>query len=366
MKRLLPYFYQHWNTGKERDLETGWDYFGARYYNPSIARWMNVDPMADKFPSLSSYNYVFNNPIQVIDPDGQDPTGWIRRFGSTTITWDANVNSDAEAATKGVQYLGQEIHFQNASGRYTYGNTSGVLSEALAQPPLNLFNVDKRTGFKNFYSDYNPSNAPDFNAGLAKVGRAVIPGIDNATYLMTDLAAGKWSEAGKRGALLAAEFGGGKLLQMGYKYTMTKTLWKTDYLKKIANSLANKALRNPAEPGSISVLETLDGRIYEGWSRYFKPNGNSYKSELSDFANTLGNRNHRFNYACSDVHCFLQVIADSGEQALQGATLVSRQVRHSAEKYLQHNVFQAPCTGRSGGIGCTDIVELFNVKIIKF
>jgi RHS repeat-associated protein len=57
-------------TSKERDLETGWDYFGARYYNPTIARWMNVDPLQDIYPSHSPYNYVLNSPLMLIDPDG--------------------------------------------------------------------------------------------------------------------------------------------------------------------------------------------------------------------------------------------------------------------------------------------------------
>jgi RHS repeat-associated protein len=48
-----------------------WYYFGARYYDPEIARWLSVDLLAGKYPSSSSYNYVLNNPIRLIDPDGQ-------------------------------------------------------------------------------------------------------------------------------------------------------------------------------------------------------------------------------------------------------------------------------------------------------
>jgi RHS repeat-associated protein len=60
-------------TGKERDAETGLDYFGARYYHPGIGRWMGVDPLADKFPEWSPYNYVYNNPLRFVDPDGMAP-----------------------------------------------------------------------------------------------------------------------------------------------------------------------------------------------------------------------------------------------------------------------------------------------------
>lgn len=58
-------------TGKERDSETGLDYFGARYYDSSIGRWLSADPLADKYPHASPYNYVLNNPMGFVDPDGK-------------------------------------------------------------------------------------------------------------------------------------------------------------------------------------------------------------------------------------------------------------------------------------------------------
>ncbi len=59
-------------SAKERDSETGLSYFGARYYSSDLSIWLSVDPMADKYPSLSSYTYCANNPVKLVDPDGEE------------------------------------------------------------------------------------------------------------------------------------------------------------------------------------------------------------------------------------------------------------------------------------------------------
>lgn len=61
-------------TGKERDSETNYDYFGARYLESELGRWMSVDPLADKYPGWSPYNYSLGNPSNLIDPNGMDIT----------------------------------------------------------------------------------------------------------------------------------------------------------------------------------------------------------------------------------------------------------------------------------------------------
>jgi len=59
-------------TARERDQGTGLIYFPYRYYDPEIGRWVSVDPLAEKFPGWSPYNYALNNPLGNFDPDGRE------------------------------------------------------------------------------------------------------------------------------------------------------------------------------------------------------------------------------------------------------------------------------------------------------
>gem|GEM_PF-666492 len=61
-------------TGKEKDSETGFYYFGARYYDPTLSGlFLSVDPMAGKYPSISPYAYCAWNPVRLVDVAGLYP-----------------------------------------------------------------------------------------------------------------------------------------------------------------------------------------------------------------------------------------------------------------------------------------------------
>jgi RHS repeat-associated protein len=78
-------------TGKERDAETGLDYFGARYFSAAQGRWtspdlinLTWDRLENPSNTLNKYVYAANNPLKFVDPDGQDITLFYQPSESST------------------------------------------------------------------------------------------------------------------------------------------------------------------------------------------------------------------------------------------------------------------------------------------
>jgi RHS repeat-associated protein len=93
-------------TGYERDLETGLDHAGARYYSPPHGRFSSVDPARESMvarnpQSWNRYTYVLNNPLRFTDPSGElwvlntggdrlkNPYRWVDSCASGQTCWEA-------------------------------------------------------------------------------------------------------------------------------------------------------------------------------------------------------------------------------------------------------------------------------------
>ncbi|OWY21119.1 hypothetical protein C7N43_14060 [Sphingobacteriales bacterium UPWRP_1] len=59
--------YQYNNKELNEDFGLQWMDYGARWYNPQINRWGQIDPLAEKYAAWSGYNYVLGNPVRLID-----------------------------------------------------------------------------------------------------------------------------------------------------------------------------------------------------------------------------------------------------------------------------------------------------------
>ena len=66
---------KQWFTGKLEETRTGIQYFGARWYEPELGRFLSVDPVTFKEGNVFSFNryaYANNNPYKYVDPDGRE------------------------------------------------------------------------------------------------------------------------------------------------------------------------------------------------------------------------------------------------------------------------------------------------------
>ena len=115
------------STGKERDAESGNDYFPARYYASSMGRFMSPDPSGLVFAdpsnpqSLNLYSYVRNNPLLLVDPTGL----FCYQVNSSTVTID-NKAQNAGQCAKGATWI------DGTATNYSYG-TDGVLQVGFSQ-----------------------------------------------------------------------------------------------------------------------------------------------------------------------------------------------------------------------------------------
>ena len=111
----------------ERDSETGYSYFGSRYYSSDLSVWLSVDPQSDKYPSLSPYTYCADNPVRLVDPNGEDVDDNLDKwkYNKTTgqLSWYSNTGGkchqivvETENTSAGEQ-VRRTVEFDGAIGR---------------------------------------------------------------------------------------------------------------------------------------------------------------------------------------------------------------------------------------------------------
>jgi RHS repeat-associated protein len=64
------HLWQYNSKERQDDFDLFWLDYGARNYDAQVGRWHSVDLLAEKYDSWSPFNYVANNPIKMIDPNG--------------------------------------------------------------------------------------------------------------------------------------------------------------------------------------------------------------------------------------------------------------------------------------------------------
>jgi hypothetical protein len=108
--------------------------FGSRIYDSRIGRWLSVDPLQNNYPFLTPNNFVANNPIIFIDPDGKR----IILSG----------NDKAEFVAKLSLLTGYKLELQQDGNLKIIGESSKPISESLKMAVFNLLD-ENGTKYKN-------------------------------------------------------------------------------------------------------------------------------------------------------------------------------------------------------------------------
>ena len=161
-------------TGKEKDSETGFSYFGARYLeHEMMSMWLSVDPMADKYPSISPYAYCAWNPVKLVDPDGNqtwkpdsdgnliaeqgDNAVTLAKFLSTTVENAQNLLSEQGLPTSGEVAKGSKLTLNNVFTRSIQaakdGKVACLTDEQIAEQTLGMNSNQYKKWVQQWFSD---------------------------------------------------------------------------------------------------------------------------------------------------------------------------------------------------------------------
>jgi RHS repeat-associated protein len=128
---------EHHFTGKERDTESGNDYFEARYFGSSMGRMLSPDPIGGDLSnpqSLNKYAYALNNPLRFTDPtglyvcrDGQDCSAFEKVLASLRDSTNADVARAAAAYGALGEDNGVTVGFADMSKKGENGKTVSTI-----------------------------------------------------------------------------------------------------------------------------------------------------------------------------------------------------------------------------------------------
>jgi RHS repeat-associated protein len=123
--------------GKERDQETGYDYFEARFYDPALGRFMQVDPKAELGNWINSYAGMANNPMLLVDRDGQWPEKIHRMLVEVAFR---GMSNQERSLLSNMQWVADRPNFQKAKFSFMHAMKDGDSDQSVSEAKGKLNN----------------------------------------------------------------------------------------------------------------------------------------------------------------------------------------------------------------------------------
>ena len=144
-----PYKY----NGKELDTQKGlnWYDYGARHYDATLGRWLVVDPLAEKYISISPYSYCLSNPILLIDKNGEEPGpgDLFYTIRDAAKDWGMYYNG---ASILQKREMASSIYSKNGKYSYTNAQTLGEHSGKITTVPNTVATIHSHGEYTGFIS----------------------------------------------------------------------------------------------------------------------------------------------------------------------------------------------------------------------
>lgn len=200
-------------NGKEIQEELGlnmYDY-GARFYDPALARWFTPDALAEKYYNTSTYTYALNNPVLFIDPDGNQVEMCCEELLATLRGWQdsgsamtANTSQAADNYTQSARNATQRASDVVTEVSQSVEQTSSSAINSHIETSKALYGVQAQMGGSGV------GLATGLRTATSKVSN-VANATDNVSQLQTEVAtvATEMKAAGKAPAtVVGAELNG--------------------------------------------------------------------------------------------------------------------------------------------------------------
>ncbi len=240
-------------TGKEEDTEVGLNYHGARYYSPSLKRWMSADPVTthEAGSDINPYSYGYGNPTGYVDPDGREPitlaTVLVVAVISTVVA--ATTSAVVQYAATGKVNWGWEgvagAAFAGLCGSFVGVAAGGVAATALAMGAIGSAAIGGAAGGAiGGASGSRFATGSWGNSGTAALTGAVSGAVGGAVGVMAgSQSANAWASFG--GTMAGAAAGTGAGIGFGWAAWGQEPTWQSAglaFASAFAGAIASTAL----------------------------------------------------------------------------------------------------------------------------
>jgi len=182
----VPNRYRYNGKELQDELGLGWYDYGARMYDPSVARWNGVDELASQYDAWSPYNYVLGNPLRFIDPNGQFVSPPLDYYDQKGNRLGSDGNDDGRLVVVTNKKEAKRIKKVNKKG--------GTTQESSVSSGVELPNAFVRGKISKSVDRSNAPTADDPEGGFHEEGGIIGKSFEDGSDMVVNSKSGAFSD----------------------------------------------------------------------------------------------------------------------------------------------------------------------------